>query len=121
MSARAAHFGSVAELLAFIASVLSETASHENTTEAKSSGEGSGRARTKRGERYGWLSRLRTRIVHPLRLTETFLFPDEATPAQTKRQASGYAQALAAATVSSHVVTAIDVTGRCLGSGNYPK
>lgn len=68
----------------------------------------------------GWLSLLQTRIVHPLRLTETFLFPDEATPAQTKRLASGYAQALAAATVSSHAVSAIEVIARGQGYTSAP-
>lgn len=50
VSARAAHFGNVVELLAFITRVLSEEGPRPTTTKTKSAGGGRGRAGARRGE-----------------------------------------------------------------------
>ena len=60
----------------------------------------------------GWLALLRERILDPLRLTDTFLYPADATPPQAKRLASGYEPALTLASVSSGRVRDVQVTAQ---------
>jgi CubicO group peptidase (beta-lactamase class C family) len=69
----------------------------------------------------GWLDLVEERITTPLGMRDTFLFPEQATSDQVRRQARGYEQALATAGVSaSGVVEKIDLESFGKGYASEP-